>query len=165
MPGFQGITTAGAADELLTGSRFYFEAAGKVQERAILEITGLKVECPPANSNAVLGSMVGGQSMRQATPTRQKFNVLSVKLILKYNDTELFEWYTACNNESANQAWQDGRTDVTIRVYNQSGEDAGEWRALNAYPVSYAGPDFQSGDETMANESVDIVYEDLEKAF
>lgn len=163
MPGFQGITNNGA-DELLTGSRFYFEADGKVQQRAILEITGLSVECPPANSNAVLGSMVGGQSMRQATPTRQKFNVLALKLVLKTNDTELFEWYTECNNESASQKWQDGRTDVTITVYNQNGDDAGVWKALNAYPVKYSGPEFKSGDETMANESIDIVYEDIEKA-
>ena len=32
------------SNELLTGSRFYFEADNRVTERAILEITGLSVE-------------------------------------------------------------------------------------------------------------------------
>lgn len=160
MPNFQGLATPA---ELLVGSRFYFEAPGKVEQRAILEITGLSVECPPADSNSVMGSYQGGQSMRQATPTRQKFNVLSLKLVAEANNLQLFEWYTECNNESNNVQWQQGRVDAAITAYTQQGDPAAEWNVLLAYPVKYGGPDFKSGDETMANETIEIVYEDFQK--
>jgi phage tail-like protein len=149
--------------ELLAASRFIFEAPGKVEARAILEITGLSIECPPANSNAVMGSLQGGQTRRQATPTRQKFNVLSLKLVLEETNLQLFEWYTQCNNESNNQSWRANRQDASIQGFSQQGAIAAEWSIKLAYPVKYAGPEFKAGDETMANETIDIVYEDFEK--
>lgn len=162
MPGF-GSEVVTREKELLVGSRFYFDAPGKVEQRAILEITGLTVECPPANSNAVLGSYEEGRTMRQATPTRQKFSVLSLKLVAEFGNAQLFEWYTECNNESGNQAWQDARTDSRIVVYTQDGRPAGEWSVLMGYPVKYSGPEFKSSDEVMANETIEIVYEDFQK--
>ena len=154
--GFEAL----GGNELLTVARFSFAADNRVTERAILEITGLSVECPPASSNSVLGSTVGGQSYRQATPTRQKFNVLSLKLVAT-NDIELFEWYTACNNESASQDWEGERQGASVTAYSQRGDIQAEWQIINAYPCKYAGPEFAAGDETMANESIDIVYEDF----
>ena len=155
----QGFEVAGGS-ELLTVARFSFAADNRVQQRAILEITGLSVECPPANNNAVLGSAVGGQSKRQATPTRQKFNVLSLKLVAT-DDTDLFDWYTACNNESGSQDWQGERQGASVIAYSQIGDRVAEWQIINAYPCKYSGPEFAAGDETMANEGVDIVYEDF----
>lgn len=154
----QGYQITG--DELLTVARFAFAADNRVQERAILEITGLSVECPPANNNSVLGSFVGGQSKRQATPTRNKFNVLSLKLVAT-QDTELFEWYTACNNETATQDWAAERQGASVTAYSQDGTPVAEWSIINAYPCKYSGPEFAAGDETMANEGIDIVYEDF----
>ena len=150
------------ADELLVDSRFYFEAGNRVSARPILEITGLTIECPPANQNAVLGSTVGGQSMRQATPTRQKFTVLSLKLVAQQNDTQLFDWYTACNNENRS-TWQQAREEASITAFTQDGSDAAEWTIVQCYPVKYSGPEFKAGDETMANETIDIVYENFQK--
>lgn len=161
MPNLGGVQVA---NELLVASRFMFQADSRVTERAILEITGLSIECPPANSNAVMGSTRGGQSMRQATPTRQKFNVLALKLVLEQNNTELFDWYKECNNETASSRWNTERQGATITAFTQDGQAAGEWTIINAYPVKYSGPEFKAGDETMANESIEIVYEDFEKA-
>lgn len=160
-----GFSSPGATvdRELLVASRFVFAADNRVTDRAILEITGLSIECPPANSNAVMGSKIGGQTTRQATPTRQKFNVLSLKLVLEDSNQELFDWYKECNNEDRSQWRNQGRQDATIRAFTQDGSEAGEWSILNAYPVKYAGPEFKAGDETMANESIDIVYENFEK--
>ena len=36
---------------------------------------------------------------------------------------------------------------------------------INAYPFKYVGSEFKSGDETMAQETIDIVYEDFQKYF
>ena len=149
-------------NELLTDSRFYFEAQDRVSERPILEITGLTIECPPADQNAVLGSAQSGQSMRQATPTRQKFTVLSLKLVAQANDTQLFDWYTECNNEDRSN-WINERKEASITAYTQDGTEAAEWSIIQAYPVKYSGPEFQAGDETMANETIDIVYENFQK--
>ena len=161
MPGQNG--GAQVAAELLTGARFIFEATNRVQARGILEITGMSVECPPADQNAVLGSLQGGQTIRQATPTRAKFNILSLKLVLESQNLELCEWYKACNNEAASNTWDQERQDATITAFAQDGSPAAEWAIYNAYPVKYAGPEFKSGDETMANETIDLVYEDFEK--
>ena len=159
MGNFGGVQTP---NELLTVARFVFAADNRVQDRAILEITGLSVECPPADNNAVLGSALGGQSMRQATPTRQKFQVLSLKLVAT-NNTELFDWYTLCNNESGSQSWQQERQGASVRAFDQEGNEQAEWSILNAYPCKYSGPEFKAGDEAMANETIDIVYEDFQR--
>lgn len=155
-----GFENYAVADELLTGCRFYFSAQGVVEERPILEISGLSVECPPAGGNSNFGSFTGGQKQRQATPTSQKFQVVVVKLVAS-SKLDLFTWYTDCNNESGAQQWDGRRIDSDIWAYNQAGDIQAHWTIKLSYPCKYAGPEFKSDDENMANESIDLVHEGI----
>lgn len=155
-----GFENFAVNDELLTGCRFYFEAQGAVNPRPILEIAGLSVECPPAGGNSNFGSYLSGQKQRQATPTSQKFQVVVVKLIASA-EIDLFTWYTECNNESQSQAWAQRRIDSDIFAYNQQGDIQAHWTIQRSYPCKYAGPEFKSDDENMANESIELVHEGI----
>ena len=162
MAGFQGLRGAdNSADELLTGCRFYFSSPS-VDRRPILEIAGLSVECPPAGGNQNFGSMQFGQKLRQATPTNQKLVPVVVKCVAT-NNNQMFEWYTLCNNDSKAQEWANNREEATIWAYDQRGEIKARWEIVNAYPCKYAGPDFKSGDENMANETIELVHEGIRR--
>lgn len=155
--GLQNFDTAGT--ELLTGCRFYMQA-DPIEERPLLAISGLSVECPPAGGNANFGSHLQGQKMRQATPTSQKFEVVGLKVVAS-SRKDLFDWYTACNNEMTGVDWQGSRELVNIYAYDQAGNMQAHWQIQRAYPCKYSGPEFESTDENMANEAVDIVHEGI----
>ena len=156
--GFDNFATTDGSVELLTGCRFYFSAQGVVDERPILEISGLSVECPPAGNNSSFGSYEGGQKLRQATPTSQKFELCVVKLIAS-SKLDLFTWYTDCNNESKGQQWDQRRTDSDIWAYDQAGAIQAHWQIQRSYPCKYTGPQFKADDENMANEEICLVHE------
>lgn len=160
---FEGAYGGRGKSELLTSCKFFFEASGRVQEKLILEISGLSVECPPAGGNQVFGSGTGGVKLRQATPTTQKFSDIVIKVVAT-DDIELYDWYRECNlNEVGSSQWAGERQLASIYAYDQDGNIKAQWDINNAYPCRYEGPEFQSGDEQMANESVTLVHEGVER--
>ena len=77
--------------ELLTACKFYFEAQG-IEDKPILEISGLSVESPVAGDGGVLGSSRDGKKLRQATPTNEQFTKVIVKVVAS-DDIALYTWY------------------------------------------------------------------------
>ena len=158
----QGIYTEGTDFELLTGCKFYFQSAS-CDGRPILEVSGLSLECPPAGGNQSFGSMQAGQKLRQATPTSNKYVQVVVKCVATSNN-DLFTWYTNCNNDTGKQQWTNFREEASIFAYDQAGVEKARWDILNCYPSKYAGPEFKSGDENMANETIELVHEGIVRA-
>lgn len=165
MGDFQGIYSQGGGGantlELLTGCRFHFTSQS-VQDRPILEISGLTLECPPAGGNQNFGSMNKGQKMRQATPTNNKYVPVVIKCVA-INNVELFDWYQKCNNDNINADWNNLREEASIWAYDQAGAVKARWDILNCYPCKYGGPEFKSGDENMANELIELVHEGIKR--
>ncbi|MBW4652207.1 MAG: phage tail protein [Kaiparowitsia implicata GSE-PSE-MK54-09C] len=148
--------------ELLTACRFYFEADG-VAEKQILEVSGLSVESPVAGDGGVQGSGKGGLKVRQATPTSEKFSNVVVKLVAT-TDKDLYLWYKDCNtNDGGSSAWSSNRRASSVSAYDQAGTMQARWELKNAYPYKYEGPSFTAADSNMANESLEIVHEGIER--
>lgn len=155
-------SATGGYAELLTSCKFYFEAPGRVEQIPILEISGMSVECPPAGNNQVFGSGLDGVKLRQATPTTQKFNYISVR-VAATEELDLYEWYKECNlNEAKGSNWaNNNRIDSSITAYDQSGVPRARWEITLAYPYKYGGPEFKSGDDQIASELIEIVHEGI----
>lgn len=148
--------------ELLTACRFYFEADG-LAEKQILEVSGLSVESPVAGDGGVHGSTKGAVRMRQATPTTEKFTNVTVKLVAT-TDKDLYIWYKDCNtNDGGASAWQANRKAASVSAYDQAGGMQARWEIKNAYPCKYEGPSFTAQDSNMANETMEIVHEGIER--
>jgi len=148
--------------ELLTSCRFYFEADG-IAEKQILEVSGLSVESPVAGDGGVLGSTKGGVKLRQATPTSEKFTNVTVKVIAT-TDLDLYRWYQDCNsNDGGASSWSANRRAASVSAYDQGGRMQARWEVKNAYPCKYEGPQFTAGDNNMANETLEIVHEGINR--
>jgi phage tail-like protein len=148
--------------ELLTACRFYFEADG-IAEKQILEVSGLSVESPVAGDGGVHGAGKGGARVRQATPTTEKFTNVTVKLVAT-TDKDLYVWYKNCNtNDSGASQWSSNRKAASVSAYDQGGNMQARWEVKNAYPCKYEGPSFTAADSNMANETLELVHEGIER--
>jgi phage tail-like protein len=148
--------------ELLTACRFYFEADG-ITEKQILEVSGLSVESPVAGDGGVHGVSKGGARVRQATPTSEKFTNVTVKLVAT-TDKDLYTWYKNCNtNDSGASQWSSNRKAASVSAYDQGGTMQARWEVKNAYPCKYEGPSFTAADSNMANETLELVHEGIER--
>lgn len=151
-----------AEAELLTACRFYFEADG-LTEKQILEVAGLSVESPVAGDGGVHGSTKGAVKVRQATPTSEKFANVTVKLVAT-TDMDLYEWYKNCNtNDGGKSDWTSNRKDASVSAYDQAGDMKARWELKMSYPCKYEGPSFTAADTNMANESLELVHEGIER--
>jgi len=148
--------------ELLTACRFYFEADG-LAEKQILEVNGLSVESPVAGDGGVHGSSKSGVRIRQATPTVEKFTNVTVKLVAT-TDKDLYVWYKDCNtNDGGASQWEANRKASSVSAYDQAGNMQARWEMKNSYPCKYEGPSFTAGDNNMANETLELVHEGIER--
>ena len=148
--------------ELLTSCRFYFEADG-IAEKQILEVSGLSVESPVAGDGGVLGSGKGGVKNRQATPTNEKFTNVTVKVVAT-TDKDLYIWYKDCNtNDGGSSDWAGNRRAASVSAYDQAGNMQARWEIKQSYPSKYEGPQFTAGDNNMANETIEVVHEGIER--
>lgn len=151
-----------ATEELLVSCRFYFEADG-LTDKQILEVSGLTAESPAAGGDTVLGSGKNAKNLRQACPTRVKFEQVTVKLVATTNK-DLYKWYEDCNkNDGGKSDWKSNRKAASITVYDQGGDMKARWELQNAYPVKYAGPDLSASSNEVANETITLVHEDMKR--
>ncbi len=151
-----------ATEELLVSCRFYFEADG-ITDKQILEVSGLKAESPAAGADKVLGSGKGALNLRQAAPTRVKFDKVTVKLVATTN-TDLYKWYEDCNkNDGGKSDWKSNRKAASVTVYDQGGDMKARWELLNAYPDSYEGPKLEASSNDVANETLTLVHEGIKR--
>jgi len=151
-----------ADDELLVSCRFYF-ATPDLQDKQILEVSGLSAENPAAGGDKVLGSGKSGMNLRQATPTQVKFSQVTVKVVATTNK-DLYKWYADCNrNDGMGSKWQANRKVASVTVYDQAGEMKARWEMKKAYPTKYEGPKLEAGSNEVANETLTLVHEGIER--
>lgn len=151
-----------ADDELLVSCRFYFEADG-LQDKQVLEVSGLSAENPSAGGDKVLGSGKSALNLRQATPTRVKFSQVTVKVVATTNK-DLYKWYADCNkNDGKGSSWDSNRKAASISVYDQAGSMKARWEMKKAYPTKYEGPKLEASSNEVANETLTLVHEGIER--
>ena len=152
-----------ANQEFLTSCRFYFEAEG-LDQMYVLELSGMTAENPAAGGDKVLGSGQKGKNIRQASPTRTKFEQVVVKVVANPN-INLYKWYADCNkNDGGSSDWQGQRKTAGIHMYSQADEELARWELTNAYPTKYEGPKLEAGSNDVANETITLVHEGIIRA-
>ena len=68
------------------------------------------------------------------------------------------------------QAWMEDsfmgptRKEITLTMYNQRLEKVRTWSFKNAYPVKWTGPNFNSAQNTLATEALEIVHDGIKVA-
>ncbi|MBD2296365.1 phage tail protein [Anabaena sphaerica FACHB-251] len=151
-----------STDELLVSCRFYFEAPG-LQDKQIMEVSGLSAENPAAGGDKVLGSGKNAVNLRQAAPTQVKFTPVVIKVVATTNK-DLYQWYEDCNkNDGGASQWKDNRKEASVTVYDQAGTMKARWELLNAYPTKYEGPKLEASSNDVANETITLVHEGLKR--
>lgn len=149
-----------STDELLVSCRFYFEADG-IQDKQILEVSGLSAENPAAGGDKVLGSTKEGRNLRQAAPTQVKFTPVVVKIVATTN-TDLYKWYENCNkNDGGASQWTSNRKSASVSVYDQAGTQKARWELKFAYPTKYEGPKLEASSNDVANETITLVHQGI----
>lgn len=153
---------ASQTEELLVSCRFYFEADG-LTDKQILEVSGLSAESPAAGGDKVLGSSKNALGLRQAAPTRVKFQAVTVKVVATTNK-DLYKWYEDCNkNDGGKSDWASNRKAASVTVYDQAGDMKARWELVNAYPTKYEGPKLEAGSNDVANETLTLVHEGIKR--
>jgi phage tail-like protein len=56
------------------------------------------------------------------------------------------------------------RKEITLTMYNQRLEKIRTWSFKNAYPVKWTGPSFNSSQNTLATEALEIVHDGIKLA-
>jgi phage tail-like protein len=151
-------------EEVLVNCRFYFEASPGISEKMVLEVSGLSAESPAAGGDKVLGSGKSAINLRQAAPTRVKFQPVTIKMVAT-TDLDLYKWYSDCNKNAggANQWSNNNRKEASIVIYDQGGDEKARWNILYAYPTKYEGPKLEAGGSDVANETLTLVHEGIER--
>lgn len=151
-----------ATDEILVGCRFYLEADG-LTDKMILEVSGLTSENPAAGGDKVLGSTKNAINLRQAAPTRVKFQPVVVKFVATTN-TDFYKWYEDCNkNDGGKSDWSQMRKAMSVSVYDQGGSMKARWEMQNCYPSKYEGPKLEAGGSDVASETITVVHEGIKR--
>jgi phage tail-like protein len=152
----------GSQDEILVGCRFYFSADG-LEDKMVLELSGLSAENPAAGGDKVLGSGKGAVNLRQAAPTQVKFNQVVVKVVATTN-MDLYKWYEDCNkNAGGASQWKEKRKVAHVFVYDQAGTPKAQWDMVDSYPTKYEGPQLQAGSNDVANETLTLVHTGIKR--
>ncbi len=130
----------------------FFELKLDVQGRSIgyfTEVSGLSGELETLSYNE------GGRNDRvHRLPTRMKHP----NLVLKRGVTDvkdLQEWLQASFMDPE-------RKEITLTMYNEQLEEVRRWSFKNAYPVKWTGPQFNSAQNTVATESLEIVHDGIQ---
>lgn len=126
-------------------------------ETLIAEITGLRVESNNSSANKAIGSGKPGNKQRQATPTIQKFEPVTLKSSLT-SGLDLYNWYQLTNNTNGLQSNQ---RNVGISAYDATNNNkVAGWNLINATPIGYEVN--YSWDTGKAYESVKLAYQGLD---
>ena len=128
--------------------RFYVEIGGKDGGKQIhalfTEVSGLQVEMQ------VMEYEEGGtNTFVHRLPGRLKVGNVTLKRGLTKSN-EFLRWCMKLE-----------RRNVTVVMYDSTGQPVIRWNFANAYPVKWVGPQFTADSSTLAIESIELTHEGL----
>lgn len=117
----------------------------------VMEVSGLEAEI------VVIEHREGGDP--EATPRKmpglRKFGNIVLKRGLVAGDNEFFEWFNSTQMSTAQ------RRDIVINLLNENHEPIVSWRARNAFPCKYSGPQLKADANEVAIETLELAHEGL----
>jgi phage tail-like protein len=125
---------------------------GGITQAVFSECSGLEAEVE------VFEYEEGGlNSYVHKLPGRVKYSDLTLKRGMATSD-ELWEWYKKALGGKIE------RKNISVILYNTSGEEYRRWNFREAYPVKWTGPDFKADDNTVAIETLVLSHRGMELA-
>jgi phage tail-like protein len=114
-----------------------------------MEVSGLTAEIETMTYNE------GGKNDSvHKLPTRMKHT----NLVLKRGVTAIKDLQLWCLDSFMGP----DRKEITLTMFDQSGDTIRTWSFKNAYPVKWTGPQFNAGQSTAATEAIEIVHDGIE---
>lgn len=131
--------------------QFHFQVEWGGQRLGFSEVSGLDIEVQ------VIEYREGNNKEYSALkmPGIRKYNNITLKRGIVPKDNEFFEWL---NTAGLNQV---ERRDIVISLLNENHEPVMVWKAKNAFPVKYEGPELNSTANEVAIESLELTHEGL----
>ena len=130
------------------GLRFWVQL-GQVEVAGFKECSGLKIE------TEVFEYPEGGLNTHtHKMPVRAKFSNITLKRGLDETQ-DLYKWYVKAING------QIKRQDISIIVYNSTGDVVQKWDLYRAFPCKWSGPDLKTDTGAIAVETLEIAHEGL----
>lgn len=129
--------------------RFYVEIGGMAQA-VFTGVSGLQLEME------VMEYQEGGvNNIVHRLPGRTKSSNLTLKRGMT-GSNEFFKWYAelAKGNFTAKN--------ISVVMYDVTGNKLAQWNLNNAYPVKWIGPQFNAHDAAVAVETLELAHEGLE---
>ena len=129
--------------------RFYVQVDG-IMSAVFTEVGGLQVE------TTVFDYEEGGNNgFVHRLPGRTKVSNLTLKRGMSTSN-DFFKW-----NASITRGVID-RRNVSVIMFDAGGKELLRWNLLNAYPVKWVGPQFNSTGSQMVIETLELAHEGLD---
>lgn len=115
------------------------------------EVTGLDINID------VIEYRSGSSPVQSVTkmPGLIKYSNITLKRGIVKGDTDFFKWINTIQQSTVE------RRDVVISLLNESHEPVMTWKARNAFPVKYSGPDLNAESSDVAIETLELAHEGL----
>jgi phage tail-like protein len=132
-----------------TARRFYVQIEGHT-EAVFTEVTGLQVEMQ------VFEYQEGGNNgFLHRLPGPVKVSNITLKRGLTASN-DFFKWLMDIASRKVT------RRHLSVLLFNTMGEEIVRWNFLNAYPVKWVGPQFNSTSAATAIETLELAHDGLE---
>lgn len=131
--------------------QFHFQVEWGGQRLGFSEVSGLDIEVQVIEYREGISPEYSALKM----PGMKKYNNITLKRGIVPKDNEFFEWL---NTASLNQV---ERRDIVIRLLNENHEPVMVWKAINAFPVKYEGPQLNATANEVAIETLELTHEGL----
>lgn len=140
----------GQRKEPLRNFRFRVEIAG-IEQAGMCEVSGLET------------TIEAIEYREGADPDNVRYSggmISTGTLVLKWGITEsreIYEWFNACRNGNCQQR------SISVVAFDAERNEKARWELVNAWPVRYKAPDFNARGNEVAIETIEIVYERLNR--
>jgi phage tail-like protein len=151
--------------EILACSKYYFQLDG-LEDLIVKKVSGISTTLQTAGDKKSFGVTKGGKSAIQATVTGITNGKVTVEYVATVGDDRLVKWYSDSHSEpiaGGGTVTKGVRKTGSAILYNQGGEEAARWDLKGIMPSSYKSSKLAAGEEGLATETVEFVYESLHR--
>ena len=144
-------------------NNFYLECKTLDVQALIHGVEGLEISADQPSDDKPLASGKGAAKVRRRLTGNQVFSDITVETYLT-DSLSLFKWYEEhCNKEKGGAKAGYDRTDFSMTLYDEEGDQLARWELKGAIPTKYVGPSAKVSDSDLATETITIAVEGMER--
>lgn len=131
--------------------RFHFIVDWGGANIGFTEVSGLDINID------VIEYRSGSSPVQSVTkmPGLIKYSNITLKRGIVKGDADFYKWINTIQQSTVE------RRDVVISLLNENHEPVMVWKARNAFPVKYSGPDLNAESSDVAIETLELAHEGL----